>query len=117
MSAEERIKELEAKIDKLQAKQAELDKQLVQAEIDQWQGRIEDLELQVHLAAVETNDKLKGLLDQLQRRWADARVQLETTTTAAAAATEAFDSMRTSLQTALTDIRQALLDTKNKISS
>lgn len=72
MSTEGRIKELEAKIDKLQAKQADLNKQLAQAEIDQWQGRIEDLELQVHLEAMETNDKLRGLLDQLQRRWADA---------------------------------------------
>lgn len=114
MSTEDRIKALEAKIDKLQAKQAELNKQLAQAEIDQWQGRIEDLELQVHLAAMETNDKLRGLLDQLQLRWADAKVQLETTTTAA---TEAFDSVRASLQTALKDIRKAMLDTKNKISS
>lgn len=72
MSTEGRIKELEAKIDKLQATQADLNKQLAQAEIDQWQGRIEDLELQVHLEAMETNDKLRGLLDQLQRRWADA---------------------------------------------
>ena len=114
MSTEDRIKKLEAQIDKLQAKQAELNKQLAQAEIDQWQGRIEDLELQMHLAAMETNDKLRGLLDQAQHKWADAKVQLESTTSVA---TESFDSLRASLQTAFKDIRQALVDAKDKISS
>ena len=45
MATEDRIKKLEAQIDELRAKQAELNKQLAQAEIDRWQGRIEDLEV------------------------------------------------------------------------
>lgn len=114
MATEDRIKALEAQIDELRAKLAELNKQLAQAEIDRWQGRIEDLEVQMHLGAMETNDKLKGLLDQLQHRWADAKAQIGSTTSAA---TEGADAVRSSLQAAFKDIRQALLDTKNKIAS
>ncbi|HSE47115.1 MAG TPA: hypothetical protein VLA89_17485, partial [Gemmatimonadales bacterium] len=114
MATEDRIKKLEAQIDELRAKQAELNKQLAQAEIDRWQGRIEDLEVQMHLGAMETNDRLKGLLDQLHHRWADAKVQIGSTTSAAA---EGADAVRTSLEAAFKDIRQALLDTKNKIAS
>lgn len=114
MSSEDRIQELEARISMLQARLDELNKQLAQAEIDRWQGRIEDLELQMHLGAMETTDRMKELLDQLHRRWAAVKVQLEST---ASAATEGADAVRASLQTAYRDIRQALLDTKNRIRS
>jgi multidrug resistance efflux pump len=113
MSTEDRIKTLESQIEELRAKQAELNKQLAQAEIDRWKGRIEDLEVQMHLGAMETNDRLKSLLDQVQHRWAEAKSQAETSASAAA---EGADAVRASLQGAFKDIRQALLDTKNKIA-
>jgi chromosome segregation ATPase len=113
MSTEDRIKTLESQIEELRAEQVELNKQLAQAEVDRWKGRIEDLEVQMHLGAMETNDRLKALLDQVQHRWAETKSQLETSTSAAA---EGADAVRTSLQSAFKDIRQALLDTKNKIA-
>ena len=114
MTDDDRIKKLQAQIDVLQAKQAELNKQLVQAEIDRWQGRIDDIEVQLHLGAMETNERLRELLDQLRHRWAESKAQLEGTTSAAG---EGLDQVRNSLQTAYKDIRQALLDTKHKIAS
>ena len=69
MTTEERIAQLEAQIDKLQAKQAELHRQFARAQIDQWQGRIEDLELQLHAVAAEANDKLTAVMDQLRSKW------------------------------------------------
>jgi predicted nuclease with TOPRIM domain len=111
MKPEERIARLEAQIDKLEAKQADLHKQVTQAEIEQWQGRIEDLEVQLHLGAMDANDKLNGLVDQLRSRWAEARGQLEG---ALPAATDAFESVRGGLTSAFKDVRQALLDTKHK---
>jgi membrane protein involved in colicin uptake len=114
MSTEDRIKRLQAQIEVLQAKQADLNKQLVQAEVERWQGRIDDIELQIHLGAMETNDRVRELLDQLRRRWTDAKAQIEGTTSAAG---EGVDQVRASLQTAYKDIRQVLLDTKSKITS
>lgn len=113
-TSEDRIKALEAQIEKLRARQTKLNTQLAQAEVDRWHGRIEDLELQIHLGSMETNEKLKVLLDQLHRRWAEATAQLESTTSAA---TEGADAVFGSLKTAYKDIRGAMLETKNKIAS
>jgi multidrug resistance efflux pump len=112
MSTEDRIKTLEEQIAGLQARQEELSKQLAQAEIDRWQGRIEDLEVQMHLGAMEANDRLNGLLEQVRRRWAEATAQYGGTATVA---TEGLGAVRSSLQTAYKEIRQALLDTKSKL--
>jgi predicted nucleic acid-binding Zn-ribbon protein len=113
MTTDERIAKLEAQIAKLQAKQAELHKQLTKAQIDQWQGRIEDLEVQMHLGAMETTDKLTALMDQLRNRWADARRQFED---AASTASSAADTVRAGLENAFTQVRKALLETKNKLT-
>jgi hypothetical protein len=113
MTTEERIAKLEAQIDKLQAKQAELHKQLTKAQIDQWQGRLEDLEVQMHLGAMDTSDKLAALMDQLRNRWADARRQFEDTISTASSVA---DTVRTGLENAFNDVRKALLESKSKLT-
>ena len=113
MTTEERIAKLEAQIDKLQAKQADLHKQLTKAQIDQWQGRIEDLEVQMHLGAMDTNDKLALLMEQLRGRWSDARRQFEEATSTASSVA---DTVRTGLENAVKDLRKALLESKSKLS-
>lgn len=114
MTIEDRIKMLEERIEVLQAEQAELNKQLAEAEIDRWQARIDDLEVQLHLGAMETNDKVRGLLDQLKHRWAVAKAQVESKS---AAASEGAETVRNSLRSAFSDIRQAILETTHKIAS
>jgi len=114
MTNEERIAKLEAQIDKLQTKQTELYQQLAQAQIDQWQGRIEDLEVQLHLGAMETNDKLAALMDQLRTRWAESRGQFED---AASTASSVAETLRTGLESAVREVRKALLESKNKLAS
>jgi len=113
MTAEERIAKLEAQIDKLQAKQAELHKQLAKAQIDQWQGRIEELEVQMHLGAMETTDTLTALMDQLRNKWADARRQFEDS---ASTASSVADTVRAGLENAFKEVRKALLESKNKLT-
>ena len=113
MTTEERIAKLEAQIDKLKAKQAELHRQLTKAQIDQWQGRIEDLEVQMHLGAMETSDRLTALMDQLRSRWAATRRQFEDTISTASTVA---DTVRTGLENAFNDLRKALLESKNKLT-
>jgi len=113
MTTEERIEHLEAQIKDLHAKQAELRKQLTKAQLDQWQGRIEDLEVQMHLGALETSDKLNTLMSRLRSRWADARRQVDDKTSAA---TSVAETLRTGLENAFTDLRKALLESRNKLS-
>jgi hypothetical protein len=113
MTTEDRIKELEAQVKKLQAQQTALRKQLTQAQIDQWQGRIEDLEVQMHLGAMEVSDQLTARMDKLREKWADARRQFEESI---ATASSVADTVRTGLKNALDDLRKAVLESKNKLA-
>jgi predicted nucleic acid-binding Zn-ribbon protein len=114
MTTEDRIKNLETQIEALQTEQAGLNKQLAQAEIDRWQERIDDLEVQMHLGAMETNERVRGLVDQLEHRWGAAKAQLQSTSSAAS---EGAEAIRASLQKAFSEIRQAVLETTHKIAS
>ena len=114
MTSDERIARLEAQIDKLQERQAELYKQLAQAQRDQWQGRIDDLEVQLHLGAMEANDRVNALMEQLRTRWAEVRGQFDD---AASTASSVGETLRAGLESAFRDVRKALLESKNKIAS
>jgi len=114
MTTDDRITQLEDQIHKLHDQQAELRKQLAKAQLDQWQGRIEDLEVQMHLGAVEASDKTKAQLSKLRDRWADARRQFEESIKTASSVA---DTVRTGLEKAFDDLRQALLESKNKLTS
>jgi len=113
MTTEERMTKLEAQIDKLQARQNELYKQLAKAQIDQWQGRVEDLEVQLHLGAMEANDKLAALMDQLRNKASDARRQFED---AASMASSVADTVRAGLENAFSEVRKALLESRSKLT-
>ena len=113
MTTEDRIAKLEAQIGELQAQQTDLRKQLARAQLDQWQGRIEDLEVQMHLGAMEASDKLTALMDQLRAKWADARRQIEESITTASSVA---DTVRAGLEKAFDDLRKALLESRNKLT-
>jgi len=113
MTSDDRITGLEAQIRNLQAEQAELRKQLAKAQLDQWRGRIEDLEVQMHLGAMEASDKLTTLMHQLRDKWADARRQVEENISTASSVA---DTVRTGLENAFDDLRRALLEARNKLT-
>jgi TolA-binding protein len=113
MTTEDRIAKLEAEIGTLHTQQAELRKQLAEAQLDQWQGRVEDLEVQMHLGAVEASDKAKAQMGKLRDRWADARRQFEQSITTASSVA---DTVRTGLENAIEDVRKALLESKRKLA-
>jgi len=113
MTTDERIAKLEEQIDELRGKLTDLHKQLTKAQLDQWHGRIEDLEVQMHLGAMETSDRLNGLLAGLRSRWADARKQFEDKTSTASSVA---DTVRTGLENAFAELRKALLEAKGKRS-
>jgi len=113
MSTEDRISKLEDEIAKLHAQQAKLRKQLAEAQLDQWQGRVEDLEVQMHLGAMDASDRVTAVMDRLRDRWADARRQIEQNISTASSVA---DTVRTGLEKAVDDVRKALLDSKNKLA-
>lgn len=114
MTNDERIERLEAQLEKLQQKQAELHRQLTEAQIDQWQGRLDDLEVQLHLGSMEASDRVNARMEQLRGRWNDARRQLED---AASTASSVAETLRDGLQDAFRDVRNALMESKRKVTS
>jgi len=114
MTTEERTTQLEHQLHELQSQQAELRKQLAKAQLDQWQGRIEDLEVQMHLGAVDASDKANAQMTKLRDRWADARRQFEESIKTASSVA---DTVRAGLESAFDDLRKALLESKNKLTS
>ena len=114
MTSEERIARLEGQIEELRTRQTELHHQLAQAQLDQWQARVEDLEVQLHLASMEANDRVESLMQQVRSRWAEVRNQLEGATSTA---TSIGGTLREGLEKAVRDLRQALLDSRNRLAS
>ena len=112
-TTDERIARLEAQITKLQVKQGDLHGQLRQAQLEQWQARIDDLEVQMHLGALDANERVTALADQLRARWAAARSQIET---APSTATDVADTLRTGVEKAYAEIRTAMLESKQKVT-
>lgn len=112
MSTEERIARLEGQIEELRTRQSELHHQLAQAQLDQWQGRVEDLEVQLHLASMDANDRATALMQQVRARWAEGRRQLDDATTTVSSI---GGTLRDGLEKAVRDLRQAILESKNKL--
>lgn len=112
MTTDERIAKLEARLDKLTDDHTAVTRQLAQAHVDQWQGRIDDLELQVHSGARDATDRVSALSAALQARWSKARAQMDDagTTTSAAA-----DNLHTGLEKAYKELRDALLESRKML--
>jgi hypothetical protein len=103
------INRLEGRIAELEKEQAALHRQLAQAQIDQWEGRIDDLEVQVHLGSREVADRLDPLVETLRNRWLDAREQMSRSTDTAG---DVFATLRSGLEQAMADIRSAVDDAR-----
>lgn len=112
-TTEQRIAELEGQIAKLQAKQTELYTQLTNAQLEQWRGRIDDLEVQLHLGAMEASEHLTPLMDQLRSRWTATRAQMKD---ASSTTTEVVDTLRSGLENAYDELREAVLQSRRKVS-
>jgi chromosome segregation ATPase len=111
MTDNERIKKLEAQIKRLETKQSDLYDQLAEARLDQWKGRLEDLEVQARLGAMDTNERVAAVMQKARDRWDEARKQLSGAT---AVAGDVVETVRGGFETALDDLRRALLDAKKQ---
>lgn len=107
MTTEAEIARLENRILELETQQQALRQQLAQAQIDQWEGRIDDLEVQLHLGELELSDRLAPLVETLRNRWLDAKEQVGLTSSTA---TDVVETLRSGLEQAMDDIRTAVLD-------
>jgi hypothetical protein len=104
---EDRIAGLEARIAELQTQLGETRRQLTDAQLDQWKGRIDELEVQMHLGRLDAEEQMEPLVEQLRNWWLDAREQVATAGSAATSvAGDAFDSLRSGVDQAMDQLRR-----------
>jgi len=104
---DDRIAGLEARITELQTQLSETRKQLTDAQLDQWKGRIDELEVQMHLGRLDAEEQMEPVVEQLRNWWLDAREQVTTAGSAASsAAGDVFDSLRSGVEQAMEQLRK-----------
>lgn len=99
---EDRISALEARIVQLQTQLSETRSQLTDAQLDQWKGRIDELEVQMHLGRLDAQEQMAPMVEQLRNWWLDARSQIGN---ASVTAGDAFSSLRTGVEEAMEQLR------------
>ena len=104
--------DLEARVAELEAQVDQLNKDLLDTQLDDWKARIDSLEVQMHLGSMEAREELNPLLEQLRNRWLDAQELLDK---AGSAAGDAVNSLSDGARKAFRDLTRALDDAVDKL--
>jgi len=107
MTESERITDLELRLGELEAQQKDVRTQLFDAQIELWEGRVDDLAVQMHLLTLDARDRLQPVVDKLQARLLDARSEVEKR---GDTANEMVGDLRRGVQSAVDDVRTAVRD-------
>jgi hypothetical protein len=113
MADESSTADLQARIEELEDQIRDLHAQVRRADIEQWQGRVDDLEVQVHLGSAELRDRLEPMVEALRNRWLDAREQMDH---AGSTTSDTLDVLRGGLEAAVRDLRKAILDARSTVA-
>lgn len=105
--------DLEARVHALEAQLDDLRRRLAENELDDWKARIDQLEVQAHLAQMEADDQLQPLLEQMRNRWLDAKAQFDK---ASSAAGGAVNSVTDGVRSAAKDLADALAEAVRKLT-
>ncbi|MCX7620854.1 MAG: hypothetical protein N2037_08445 [Acidimicrobiales bacterium] len=114
MTQDDRIATLEARIEELEAEQEKLREELARARLEQWEARADELEVQLHLGAMELRDRLEPIIESVRDQIAEARGRLED---GKFNATEVASALRSGIERAWEDLRSALREAKRTLSS
>ncbi len=112
MSEQDRIGGLEQQIEELKTQLVDVRQRLLDAELDQWRGRIDDLEVQARLGAMSVQDRLIPVVEQLRDQWLDAR---ELAGDGVDTATDVTGRLREGLESAFTELRSAVTDAARSV--
>lgn len=109
---QERIDALEGQVNELRDQLSKLNRDLVDAQLEAWRGRVEELELQARLASMDARDDVSSMMASLRERWTDARTQVRG---ASGSASEALASLRSGFEQAIDDVRAAMRDAASQL--
>jgi len=113
MTANKTSSTLETRIHLMEDELKNLRSELIQARVDQWEGRIDELELQVHLGSMEANDRLVDLIAELRSGLRTAKAQAQS---AGSTTVDVLETIRDGLEQAMKDVRDSLIKAKETVS-
>lgn len=113
MTIDPRTDDLERRIAQLETELGELRKQAVQQQLEQYEARIDDLELQSHLGLMEARDRVAPVVEALRNRWLDATAGI---TAAPAKAGDVLEELRSGFDKAFHDLSEALTEARGAAS-
>lgn len=112
MTDQQHSVDVDSRIAALETEVRNLRAQLAYARLEQWEGRIDDLELQMHLASMQANSRLTELIADLRRRWREAKHDAVNVT---ASTSEVLDRVRDGLEQAMREVRDAIAAAKDTV--
>ena len=113
MSRTQTIADLEAHIEALETEEEQLREELARTQMEQWEGHLDDLEVQVHLGAMEVRDRLDPIVARVRGQLAEARSRMETGGETAA---DAASAIRSGIEAAWKDMRHALAEAQKIVT-
>jgi hypothetical protein len=113
MSSEQTIKELRDRIDELEREQDDLRESVATVQLEQWEGRLEDLEVQARLGSMELRDRIEPILERGRSQLTEARTALNG---GASTASEAAAAARAGIEQAWADLRSAFADVRDIVT-
>jgi len=112
MATDEQIAAMDTRIEELEDQLGDLREQLLRAQLEQWQARVEDLEVQLKLGSMEVDDRIAPLVERLRNSWLDAQEKVGATPSTAS---DVLDTLWGGLEQAMKDIRNAVMDAKSTV--
>jgi hypothetical protein len=113
MADDTTIDQLQRRIDDLEQEQDALRESVAQAQLEQWEGRLEDLEVQATLGGMELRDRIEPIIEQGRQQLAEARRALDG---GASTASEAAAAARKGIEQAWADLRAAFADVREIVT-
>jgi hypothetical protein len=113
MSQSQTIADLEAHIAELEHEEEQLRESLARTQMEQWEGHLDDLQVQVRLGAMEVRDRLDPIVDRVRGQVAEARSRVET---GGETASEAAAAIRSGVEAAWRDMRAALAEAQKIVT-
>lgn len=111
--ATDEVDELRKRIDDLTSQVEDLRGQLLRAQIDQWEARIDALEVQMHLGSMEARDRVEPLVEQLRSSWLSAKQELSESGSATA---DAIKTLLQGLESGLREVRDAVIESGRTVT-
>jgi hypothetical protein len=113
MSEDQNTAALEKRIAELEQEQDRLRDALAEAQLEQWEGRVDDLEVQLHLGGMELRDRLEPIVQSIRDQLEETRSRVAD---GASSASEAAATIRDGVEKAWRDLRTALLEAKKTVA-